>query len=285
MRIRPHRDEKIIAGWNGLMISSLAYGGAVFNEPRYVQAAQRSADFVIAKLYETGRLRRYYANEKAHQYAVLDDYAYLIRGLVDLYQADFDPKWLEHAIRLTDHMIALFEDEQTGGFYLTGSDTQNLIVRTRPDYDGATPSGNSVAVTELIRLSELTGNREYFVHAQRILMLFQEDLRNRGASLTELLSAVDLWLGPRSEMVIVGNISSDQIQRVLKDIRGRFLSRTVVLVRDPESNAERLDQIAEIVKVHELIDGKVTIYLCEDFVCKSPIMEYDAFHKAIKELR
>ncbi|MBC8377924.1 MAG: thioredoxin domain-containing protein [Planctomycetes bacterium] len=284
-RIRPHRDEKIIAGWNGLMISSLAYGGAVFDEPRYVQVAQRSADFVIAKLYEAGRLRRYYAKGKAHEYAVLDDYAYLIRGVIDLYQADFDPKWLGHAIRLADQMIALFGDEQTGGFYLTGSDTENLIVRTRPDYDGATPSGNSVAATELIRLSELTGKREYFTHAQKILILFQEDLKNRGTSLTELLTAADLWLGARSEIVIAGKIRSDQTQQILRDIRGHFLPRTVVLVRDPETNADKLDQIAAIVKAHEPIEGKVTVYLCEDFVCKQPITEYTLFQKAMKELR
>jgi uncharacterized protein YyaL (SSP411 family) len=284
-RIRPHRDEKIIAGWNGLMISSLAYGGAVFDELRYVQAAQRSADFVMGELYESGRLRRYYADEKAHQFAVLDDYAYLIRGLIDLYQADFDPKWLGHAVKLADQMIALFEDEKTGGFYLTGTDTQNLIIRTRPDYDGATPSGNSVAAPELIRLSELTGNRDYFAHAQKTLRLFQEDLKNRGTSLTELLAAVDLWLGARSEIVIAGKTRADSTQKILKSIRGHFLPRTVLLVRDPETNAHELDQIAAIVKAHDPIEGKVTVYLCEDFVCKQPITEYSVFQKAVNELR
>ncbi len=284
-RVRPHRDEKIIAGWNGLMISSLAYGGAVFDEPRYVQAAQRSADFVMGRLYESGRLKRYYAQGKAHEYAVLDDYAYLIRGLIDLYQADFNPKWLGHAVKLADQMTALFEDEKTGGFYLTGSDTQNLIIRTRPDYDGATPSGNSVAATELIRLSELTGNRDYFLTAQKTLMFFQEDLRKRGTSLTELLAATDLWLGARSEIVIAGKLRADPTQKILKSLRGHFLPRTVMLVRDPETNAHELDQVAAIVKAHDPIEGKVTVYLCEDFVCKSPMTEYDAFLKAIKELQ
>ncbi|MHC5200568.1 MAG: thioredoxin domain-containing protein, partial [Planctomycetota bacterium] len=284
-RIRPHRDEKIIAGWNGLMISSLAYGGAVFDEPRYIQAAQRSADFVVAQLYKTGRLKRYYAKGKAHGYAVLDDYAYLMRGLIDLYQADFDPKWLGYAVKLANQMIALFEDENGGGFYLTGSDAHGLIVRTRPDYDGATPSGNSVAAAELIRLSELTGNKDYFEHAQKVLMLFQDDLKNRGHSLTEMLSAVDLSLGPRSEIVVAGKISSGSTQKVLKGIYGRFLPRTAVLVRDPKTNAIELDKITEMVKAHKMIDGKVTVYLCEDFVCKSPITEHEVFHKAIKELR
>jgi uncharacterized protein YyaL (SSP411 family) len=284
-RIHPHRDEKIIAGWNGLMISSLAYGGAVFDEPRYVQAAQRSADFVMAKLYETGRLRRYYANGKVHEYAVLDDYAYLIQGLIDLYQADFDPKWLEISVDLAGQMIELFSDKETGGLYLTGKDAQGLIVRTRPGYDGAVPSGNSVAATTLIRLAELTGQKKWLTHAEKILTHYQQDIKSRGTSLAQMLVAVDLWLGPRSEIVIAGGIQSTQTQKILKSIHGEFFPRTAVLVRDPETNAEELDQIAAIVKAHDPIKGKVTVYLCEDFVCKAPMTEYVEFQKAIKELQ
>jgi uncharacterized protein YyaL (SSP411 family) len=284
-RIRPHRDEKIIAGWNGLMISSLAYGGAAFNEPDYITAAQRSADFVIKELYKTGRLKRYYAKDKAHGNGVLDDYAYLMRGLIDLYQADFNPRWLGHAVELADQMVDLFSDKQAGGFYLTGSDTEELIVRTRPDYDGAIPSGNSIASAELIRLFELTGNRAYFDHAQKVMAIFGEDLKERGHSLTELLSAVDFYLGPRSEIVIAGNISSTQTQRILKEIRQRFMPRTSVLLRDPETNASALDSISELVRAHIMIDEKVTVYLCEDYVCKSPMTEYGTFIEALQGLR
>jgi hypothetical protein len=137
----------------------------------------------------------------------------------------------------------------------------------------------------LIRLSELTGNREYFTHAQKILTFFQEDLKNRGTSLTELLTAADLWLGARSEIVVAGKLRADPTQNILKSLRGNFLPRTVILVRDPETNAQELGQVASIVKAHDPIEGKVTVYLCEDFVCKSPITEYDAFLKAIKELQ
>ena len=284
-RIRPHRDEKIIAGWSGLMISSLAYGGAVFDEPRYVRAAQRSADFVMAKLYETGRLRRYYAKGKAREYAVLDDYAYLIQGLIDLYQADFDPKWLKISVDLAGQMTELFSGKEVGGLYLTGKDVQGLIVRTRPDYDGAVPSGNSVAATVLIRMAELTGQKEWLTHAEKILAHYQQDIKSRGTSLAQMLIAVDLWLGPRSEIVIAGRIRSTQTQKILKSVRGQFLPRTVVLVRDPETNADKLDPIAAIVKAHEPIEGKVTVYLCEDFVCKRPMTEYGVFQKAVKELR
>ena len=216
---------------------------------------------------------------------IFDDYAYLIQGLIDLYQADFNPKWLKISVDLAGQMIELFSDKEAGGLYLTGKDSQGLIVRTRPDYDGAVPSGNSVAATTLIRLAELTGEKEWLMHAEKILAHYQQDIKSRGTSLAQMLIAVDLWLGPRSEIVIAGGIQSTQTQKILKSIRGQFLPRTAVLVRDPETNSDKLDQIAEIVKAHEPIEGEVTVYLCEDFVCKRPITEYGVFQKAMNELR
>ena len=284
-RIRPHRDEKIIAGWNGLMISSLAYGGVVLAEPEYIQAAKKSADFILKNLYKDGRLMRYYANGKARQYAVLNDYAYLIRGLIDLYQADFDPVWLKKVVELAEQMTDLFEDKQTGGFYLTGKDAQELVVRTRPDYDGAIPSGNSVAAIELIRLAELTGQKKWMVPAEKVLELYQNDLKIRGTSLTEMLIAADFWLGPRSEIVIAGPTRQPKTRETLGQLRKHFLPRTVVLLRDLETNIQLLEEIAETVKGRQAIDGEITFYLCENFVCKQPITEQDEFLKAVKELR
>ena len=284
-RIRPHRDEKIIAGWNGLMISALAYGGVVLEEPDYIQAAKKTADFILGNLYKDGRLMRYYANGEAHEYAVLNDYAYLIRGLIDLYQADFDPVGLKKVVELAGQMTALFEDKQTGGFYLTGSDAEELVVRTRPGYDGAIPSGNSVAATELIRLAELTGQKKWMASAEKVLQFYQDDLENQGTSLTDMLIAADFWLGPRSEIVVAGQLRQPEAQAVLGQLRKHFLPRMVVLLRDSEMNLPLLEEIAETVKGRNAIDGKVTIYLCEDFVCKQPMTEQAEFSKAIKALR
>ncbi len=284
-RIRPHRDEKIITGWNGLMISSLAYGGAVLVEPEYIQAAQKSADFVLQNLYKDRRLMRYYANGQAHEYAVLNDYVYLIRGLIDLYQADFNPVWLKKAVELVGQMTQLFEDKQTGGFYLTGSDAEELVVRTRPGYDGAIPSGNSVAAAELIRLAELTGQKKWMMSAEKVLKFYQGDLKNKGTSLTEMLIAADLWLGPRSEIVIADQSRQSETQVMLGQLRKHFLPRTVILIRNPEIDISLLEEIAETVKERKAINDNVTVYLCEDFVCQQPITEFAEFHKAIEALR
>ncbi len=283
-RIRPHRDEKIIAGWNGMMISVLAYGGAAMDKPDYIQAARKSADFILEHLSADGRLKRYYAKGKAHENAVLDDYAHLVRGLLDLYQADFNPKWLKVSLELSAQMIELFEDPNSGGFYLTGSDADKLFIRTRPDYDGAVPNGNSIAVENLIRLTEFTGDSKWLKHAEKVLVWYQEQLKSQPASLTQMTVSADLWLSPRSEIVIAApaGISADKI---LRQIRKRFLPRTVILLRSPELNIPLLEELAETVKDRPAVGGKVTIYLCENFVCKQPIVELDAFVEALEELQ
>ncbi|MHC5083575.1 MAG: thioredoxin domain-containing protein [Planctomycetota bacterium] len=284
LRSRPHRDEKIIAGWNGLMISSLAYGGAVFNEPKYIQAARKSAAFVLDQLYSEKRLKRYYAKGKGRGRGVLEDYAYLIRGLLDLYQADFDPRWLVEATQLGDQMIELFYDKDQGGFYMTDSDADDLIVRTKPDYDGATPSGNSIAVVELIRLSELTGDKKWLAPAEKTLAFYQDQLKSRGTSLTDMLIGLDAWMGPRSEVVIAGRVGQAETQQALSMMLKRFLPRTVVLVRDDKRDATLLEDVSETAKSKVMVDGHVTFYLCRDFVCQRPITETNEFEKAIKKL-
>jgi len=152
-RQRPHRDDKIIAGWNGLMISSLAYGGAVLKEEKYTKAAQHSAEFILRTLYKDGRLRRFYRGGQVVGQAFLDDYAFMVLGLLDLYEATFDARWLREADRLTEEMIELFADNERGGFFFAGRDAQELIARTRPSSDGAIPSGNSAAAVALFKLA------------------------------------------------------------------------------------------------------------------------------------
>lgn len=181
-------------------------------------------------------------------------------------------------------MVALFEDSQVGGFYLTGSDVPALFIRTRPDYDGAVPNGNSIAAENLIRLAELTGDQKWFKHGEKILAFYQQDLKTRPASLTQLLSAADLWLGSRSEIVIAAP-QAESANEMLREIRNRFLPRTVVLLRTPETHVSLLEEVAETIKGRTAIDGKLTIYLCEDFVCKQPMIEEAAFLKALGELR
>ncbi|MHC4551927.1 MAG: thioredoxin domain-containing protein, partial [Planctomycetota bacterium] len=283
-RKRPHRDEKIIAGWNGMMISSLAYGGAVLNEPKYILAAQKSANFVLEHLRHDSRLRRYYADGQSHEYAVLDDYVYLIRGMIDLYQADFDPKWIKTAIDLSNEMTALFGDKHSGGFYLTGSDTEQLFIRSRPDYDGAVPSGNSIAVENMIRLAELTGDKQWFVYAEKTLAYYQDFLKTHPTAMMQMLTSVDLWLGLRSEIVlsVPADASADE---QLNHVRDLFLPRSVVLLKSSHVDISLLEALCQTGRQRPPVDGKVTVYLCEDFVCKQPITDKDVFQEALKDLQ
>jgi hypothetical protein len=145
-RIRPHRDDKIITAWNGLMISSLAYGGAALQEEKYIRAAEQAAEFILDSLHKKGRLMRYYRQNQAIELAFLDDYAFTIMGLLELYEASFDSKWLINAKMLAEEMIKLFADNEHGGFFLTGKDSEKLITRIKPSTDGVIPSGNPIIV-------------------------------------------------------------------------------------------------------------------------------------------
>jgi len=190
-RPRPHRDDKIITAWNGLMISSMAFGGAVMDRPKYIEAAEKAAEFVLSKLRGDGRLKRYYRSGRAVGAAFLDDYAFMVAGLIDLYEATFDPKWLVEARNLAHQMIDLFGDEQNAAFYLTAGDSERLIVRTTPDYDGAVPSGNSVAALVLLRLGLLTMDEDIRGRADSLLNAFSARLARSPVSLSAMLAALE----------------------------------------------------------------------------------------------
>ncbi|MCJ7541129.1 MAG: thioredoxin domain-containing protein, partial [Desulfobacterales bacterium] len=195
-RTRPFRDEKIITAWNGLMISSLAFGGAILDQPKYINAAKRSADFILTNLKKNSRLKRYYIMDQAVDLGVLDDYAFLTMALIDLYQATFEPRWLSDALLLNSQMTELFPDKDSGGFYLTGTDAQKLIARSKPDYDGAIPSGNSIAAFNLLRLAQITMDGKIKEQAQKTLEAFSVSLGRPGV-LTAMINAVDFYLGPK----------------------------------------------------------------------------------------
>ncbi|MHC4214003.1 MAG: thioredoxin domain-containing protein, partial [Planctomycetota bacterium] len=218
-RIRPHLDDKIIAGWNGLMISSMAYAGAVLSEPKYVTAAQSAARFVMGTINKDGRLKRYYRDGKVVGWAFLDDYAYLTAGLLDLYEASFDAMWLSQAKALADQMIDLFGDPNGGGFYLSGKDAERLIVRNKPSYDGAVPSGNSVAALALLKLGHLTMDLKYSQRAEQIIEAYSGQMSRSPGSLTTMLSAFNLSLGPAQEIVIAGDTDAADTKQMIKLVR------------------------------------------------------------------
>ncbi|MHC4666229.1 MAG: thioredoxin domain-containing protein [Planctomycetota bacterium] len=270
-RIRPHRDDKVIAGWNGLMIASMARGGAVLQEPRYVTAAEKAGEFVLSKLRRDGRLMRYYRDGKVAGPGFLDDYAFVIMGLLDLYEATFDARWLAEAQKLTEQMIQQFGDKEAGAFFLAGKDADSLIVRNKPGYDGAVPSGNSIAALTLLKLGRLTMEQRFTEPGERVLQAFSGQMVQSPALLTAMLIALDFSLGPTQEIVIAGDPGQADTKEMLRTVRSRFLPRAVVLLHGAGKAGEAIEKEVAFLRGQVAIDGKATAYVCENYVCRRPV--------------
>ncbi len=280
-RIRPYRDDKIITGWNGLMISSFAYGGAALGELKYISAAEKAAKFVLKNLRENGRLMRYYRDGKAVGLGYLDDYAFMIMSLLDLYEATFDAQWLVEAIDLAQQMISLFGDEKGGAFYLTGQDAERLIVRTIPTYDGAIPSGNSIAAIALMKLGRLTMNDRFSDQAEQLLNAFSELLRQSPVSLTAMLTALDFQLGPTQEIIVTADRNQADTMKMLKLVHSKFLPNAVILLHETGQAGKAIEEIVPFIKEQVAIDGKATAYVCKNYVCEQPVNDMGALEKLL----
>ena len=276
-RSRPGRDEKIIAGWNGLMIESLAYGGAALEEQKYIDAAVRAANFIFGTLLQNGRLMRYYRGGKVVEKACLDDYAAFMLATIALYETTFEIKWLKRAIELADHMIELFEDKQHGGFFLSGRDSEKLIVAAKPSYDGALPCGNSTAAGALLKLGHLTMNHAYTDAATNVFKTFARRLADGPTSLTHMMTAFNFWLGPAQEIVVAPGENQERAKEMIQRVQSRFFPTTVILLHD---NVE-IERIVPFVKSQTAFKNKTAAYICDNYVCQRPITELMEFEKII----
>ncbi len=283
-RPRPAKDDKIITSWNGLMISSLACGGAVLAEQKYIEAAERAAEFVMNNLKQNSRLFRYYRKGKAGTKAYLDDYAFMITGLLELYQATFNTKWLSEAQLLATEMIKLFGDDSEGGFFKTGRDSERLIVRNKTSYDGATPSGNSVAALSLLKLGRITMQKQLEEQGKKTLGLFSAQMAQSPGASTAMLIALNFYLGPSQEIVIAGEANSTDTKEMIELVRSRFLPNSIVLLHESGQKAADIERIAEFIKYQVPIDGKATAYVCENYSCKQPVTQPSQLKKILKEM-
>jgi uncharacterized protein YyaL (SSP411 family) len=261
-RVRPHLDDKILTAWNGLMISAFAKGAQVLDEPRYQSAAQRAANFVLTEMYDakSGLLQRRYRDGEAAIAGFLDDYAFFIGALLDLYEADFDPGHVEIAMALADKMRELFEDSGDGAFFSTAQGDSSLVLRMKDDYDGAEPSGNSAALIDLLRLAHFTDRAEYREAAERTLRALGPKITQQAVAVPQMLVGLDYALGPQSEVVIAGDA-----EEFLEHVRSRFLPRTITL-----RTGARFFPAAGSMRE---IDGKPTAYVCQNYVCHLPVNE------------
>ena len=288
-RVRPHRDDKILTSWNGLMIAALADGAATLEEPRYLAAAERAARFILSSVSATdgglptptglrqADLLRRWADGDARYPGTLEDYAFFTDGLLALYEADFDPHWLAEAKRLATRMIERFWDEQDGGFFLRGADEPELIVRAKELYDGATPSGNSVAVGVLLRLGRLTAEARFDTLRRRALEAFAPALEQAPSASPQMLSAVDFALGPTMEIVIAGEPGAPATAQMLQALRARFLPRAVIVLHPTGPSGAAIEALAPYVGAQAPLNGKSAAYVCENFTCHLPTTDLQTF--------
>ena len=284
-RPAPLRDEKILAAWNGLMISAYSRAGLALRDASYVGRAKRAAEFVLGRMRRGGRLLRSYKDGIPRHEAVLEDYAFVAAGLLDLYEATYEPRWLEEAIALDAVLERHYEDPRRGGFFLTPDDHDSLVARDKPSYDGAEPSGNSVHLLNLLRLHELTTKDRYRQRAERELRAFQERLARAPESLSEMLLALDFQLDVPKEIVIVTPHLGAEVEPMLAELRATFLPNRVLAVA-----AEGKDLAAQ-AKVVPLVEGKLsrkgqpTAYVCERRVCELPTTDPRVFAAQIRKVQ
>ena len=272
-RIHPYKDDKILTSWNGLIIAALAYGARVLGNENYMVAAKKAVSFIQDKLIrEDGRLMARYREGEAAYLGYLDDYAFLIWGLIELYHASFDIKYLELAVHLNDDMIKYFGDEGKGGYFIYGNDSEQLIARPKEVYDGAMPSGNSVAALNLLRLGRLTGNTELEVEAEGVFGAFADKMNSYPMGHTYMLMAVMFARGKGSEIVIVGDRKSASVQSFIDVINKSFMPYSVVVVKDVDE-AEALKKLIPYTEGQNMVDDKTTAYICENFACRAPITD------------
>jgi len=275
-RIRPSKDDKILTDWNGLMIAALAKGAQALNESRYADVAARAADFLLKNLRRPdGRLLHRFREGEAAILGYLDDYAFLIWGLLELYQATFETRYLKEAVGLTNDILEIFWDEKDGGFFFTGGDAEEVLVRSKEVYDGAIPSGNSVALLNLARLGRMIANEEFEKKAEALARAFGGQIARSPTAFAQFLVGVDFALGPTKEIVIVGDLDEEDTGAMLAAIHQRFLPRQVLILRPNDERREVIEQLVPLVKEQNSIGGKATAYVCENYACKLPTTEVD----------
>ncbi|GKX28812.1 thioredoxin domain-containing protein [Vallitalea longa] len=268
-RIRPHKDDKILTSWNGLIIAALANAGRYLDNNQYIQYAIKAADFIIDKLMKPdGGLYIRYRDGQSMNEGILNDYAFMIWGLIQLYESTFNISYLKTAITLNEYMINNFWDNKSGGFYLNSIESEKLILRPKEIYDGAIPSGNSVAAYCLVKLSRLTGDLSYEEKANKIIKVFSNKIKSYPRYYTFLLLVIMENTKSGKDIVICGNKDDLEIKLFIKEINKHFNSYFTILMND---GSEEIIEFNSNMKDKIKINDKNTVYICENNTCKAPI--------------
>lgn len=277
-RIHPGKDDKILTAWNGLMIAALAKGYRVLDDSAYIEAAERAVSFVWNHLRnENGRLLARYRDGEAAYFGYVDDYAFLIWGLLEMYEATQVPEHLQRSLALTDELIRLFWDDVDGGLYFYGSDAEQLIARPKEIYDGATPSGNGVCAYNLLRLYQLTGRQDLGEKAGRLLQAFAGGIAHHPPGYSFSLMALQVLVTSIRQIVIAGRAGDEQTHAFLDSAKKEYDPFSFLLLHDPD---QPMGEWAPAVKDKQMQANQVTAYICENFACQSPITDLGHFLQA-----
>ena len=271
-RIHPLLDDKVLTSWNGLMLRSFAEAGAALGRPDYLDAARRNADFLLATMRDDNRrLLRTWRNGEAKLNGYLEDYACLADGLISLHEATLEPRWLQDAVDLADGMVDLFWDDAVGGFYDTGKDHEELVIRPRDVFDNAQPCGGSVATDVLLRLAVITGNDDFAAKGATPLRAMQQMLGRAPSATGHWLGALDFYVSLPREIVIVGPASDPATGAMLDEVSKRFMPNRVLVGIGDSDNPPLKD--SPLLEQRVMQDGLPTAYVCENYACQLPVTE------------
>jgi uncharacterized protein YyaL (SSP411 family) len=278
-RVKPGRDDKVLTAWNGLMIKSLAEAARALERDDYAVLAANAADFVLRELHQNGRLLRSYKDGQAKFNAYLEDYAFFVEGLVELYQATFDVRWFRYALALSETMVASFWDDEAG-FYDTPHDHEELIIRPQDIGDGATPSGTSGAVAVLLRMAILADRPDWHEKAERILARLATSIRSYPDAFGYMAAQIDFALNDVHEIALVGDPAAEDMQVLLRVVNRPFRPNQVVALRRPGAGGGAPGLIPLLAR-REMVEGAATAYVCRNFVCRLPVTGPAALEKEL----
>ena len=270
-RIHPHKDDKILTDWNGLMIAALAFASRALDNKIYAGSAKKAADFILKHMtHDKGRLLHRYREKEAAIEGNADDYAFFILGLIELYQASFETRYLKHAIELNDYFIAHFFDGKRGGFYFTPDNGEDLLVRKREIYDGAIPSSNAVAMLNLIGLARITGRTDLEKYAEETGAAFSGAVEAMPSAHTFLMCALEYIIGPSSEVIITGMEQSADTVNMFRALNKKYYPNKVILFRPAEEDPD-IDVLADYMKNYSTEDKRAKAYVCRNNTCAAPV--------------
>src|SRR5258707_672055 len=283
-RPRPHLDDKIIAAWNGLMISAFARAAQVLDDSRYLEVATRAANFLRSDLYDSSDkiLYRNYRGSRSGVEGFADDYAFVVQGLLDLYEASFNVEWLKFATELQATQDRLFFDEKNGGYFSKKRRGEGLVFPLKDDNDGAEPATSSIAALNLLRLSQIYDDPKMAERAKKTIDAFATKLLQFPNGMPQMLVAVENSLAKPRQIVIAGTKDSSETKALLKEVHRHFLPNTIVILADANEGQTYLGERNEAVRAMSLVEGKPAAYVCENFTCKAPVTDLKQLSDLLK---